>query len=131
MYIEQHYLVKGLVMVLGYQSTQVIHGALKDTREQRIELTLLVSICRIHRSQLARIASGWSVSNKVSDAFLAGTPSSVTSIPCSDKRDDSARRMSSQAMQISETLRRMHLDVVLLLVYYMESYDHDDLNTDV
>lgn len=55
MYIEQHYLVKDLVMVLGYQSTQVIHGALEDTREQRIELTLLVSIYRIHHSQLARI----------------------------------------------------------------------------
>lgn len=29
------------------------------------------------------------VSNKVGPVFLAGTPSSVTSIPCSNKRDDS------------------------------------------
>lgn len=34
-------------------------------------------------------------------------------------------------MQISESLRRMHLDVVSLLAYYRQSYDYDDHNTDV
>lgn len=31
-------------------------------------------------------------------------------------------------MQIPESLRRMHLDVVSLLVYYRRSYDYNDHN---